>query len=287
MKYYGRSSKKKTSLLKKMTTNESQAKDNKTKNIRLNNLTKIYNRNTHQSVHAINDINMNILPGEFLTIVGPSGCGKSTLLDIIAGLTPKTSGSVKIGDMEVTKPRPEIGIVFQEYSLFPWRSILENVMFGLEITDAYENKQEERAKKFLELVGLEEFEDAYPEELSGGMQQRVALARTLAVDPDILLMDEPFGALDEQTRMYMGEELLRIWSKTDKTIVFVTHSLQESVLLSDRVAVMSDRPGEIIDIIDVDLERPRTTDMIGTESFNTLQSKIWNIVKNKSSSNSP
>ena len=246
-------------------------------------LSKTYNAGTASAVEAVRDVDLEIEAGEFVTIVGPSGCGKSTLMEIVAGLIPKTSGSVRIGDEEVTGPRQEIGVVFQEYSLFPWRTVQRNAEFGLEVMGVDKDERRDRAKEMLDLVGLEGFEQSHPDELSGGMQQRVAIARTLAADPDILLMDEPFGALDEQTRMYMGEELLRIWAETDKTVVFITHSLQESVLLSDRVAVMSERPGRIREIIDIDLERPRDTDIIGTEAFNDAQSRIWQLIKDSSS----
>lgn len=243
-------------------------------------LSKTYNPGSVNAVEAVDGVDLTISHGEFVSIVGPSGCGKSTLLEIIAGLTPKSSGSIEIGGREVTGPRPEVGVVFQEYSLFPWRTVTRNAEFGLEVMGVDKDERRRRAQEMLDLVGLDGFESAYPDELSGGMQQRVALARTLAADPDILLMDEPFGALDEQTRMYMGEELLRIWSETDKTVVFITHSLQESVLLSDRVAVMSDRPGTIRAEVEIDLERPRDTDLIGTERFNRAQAKIWQLIKN-------
>ena len=258
-----------------------------TKEIRIDGLAKTYNEGSPQSVEALSDIDITVRDGEFLTIVGPSGCGKSTLLEIVAGLIPKSSGSVRIGDEEVTEPRPEIGVVFQEYSLFPWRTVQRNTEFGLEIMGVDKAERRDRAQAMIDLVGLSGFEEAYPDELSGGMQQRVALARTLAADPDILLMDEPFGALDEQTRMYMGEELLRIWAETDKTVVFITHSLQESVLLSDRVAVMSDRPGRILDVVEVELDRPRDTDLIGTEPFNRAQSRIWGMIRDESDDADP
>ena len=257
-------------------------KDSRTA-IEIEGLSKTYNRNTSNPVEALRDIDLTINDGEFISIVGPSGCGKSTLLEITAGLTPKTRGSVRISDTEVSGPRQEVGVVFQEYSLYPWRTVLRNTEFGLEIMGVDEDERRQRAKEMLDLVGLSQFEKSYPDELSGGMQQRVALARTLASDPDILLMDEPFGALDEQTRMYMGEELLRIWSETEKTVVFITHSLQESVLLSDRVVVFSDRPGQVVDIVDIDLSRPRDTDIIGTEEFSKLQSRIWDRVQESSS----
>lgn len=260
---------------------------NSGKEIRIEGLSKTYNEGTSGSVHALDDIDLTVADGEFLTIVGPSGCGKSTLMELVAGLIEPSNGSVYVGDEVVTGPRPEIGVVFQEYSLFPWRTVIRNAEFGLELMGVDSDQRRERTQEMLDLVGLSGFEQAHPEELSGGMQQRVALARTLAADPDILLMDEPFGALDEQTRMYMGEELLRIWAETEKTVIFITHSLQESVLLSDRVAVMSDRPGRIKDIIDIDLDRPRDTDIIGTESFNKAQSRIWQHIKDTTPQGAP
>lgn len=247
--------------------------------IAIENLSKIYNEGTPQAVEALRDVNLTVEDGEFVTIVGPSGCGKSTLMEIIGGLVPKTDGSVRINGEEVTGPRPETGMVFQEYSLFPWRTVIRNAAFGLEVMGVDKDERRERAREMLDLVGLSGFENSYPDELSGGMQQRVAIARTLAADPDILLMDEPFGALDEQTRMYMGEELLRIWGETEKTVVFITHSLQESVLLSDRVVVLSDRPGQIREVVDIELDRPRDTGIIGTEAFNQTQSRIWELIK--------
>jgi NitT/TauT family transport system ATP-binding protein len=252
--------------------------------ISIENLSKTYNEGTDQTVEALTDIDLTVDDGEFVTIVGPSGCGKSTLMEIVAGLVAKSSGSVRIGDEEVAGPRPEAGVVFQEYSLFPWRTVIRNAAFGLEVMGVDKDSRLDRAREMLELVGLSQFENAHPQELSGGMQQRVAIARTLATDPDILLMDEPFGALDEQTRMYMGEELLRIWGETQKTVVFITHSLQESVLLSDRVVVLSDRPGRIRSIVDIELDRPRDTDTIGTEAFNQAQAKIWDLIKEEGDS---
>lgn len=250
--------------------------------IEIDSLSKTYNSGTEEAVQALEDVNLTAEVGEFLSIVGPSGCGKSTLLSIIAGLVEKSSGSVQIGDEEVTEPRAEVGVVFQDPSLYPWRTILRNAEFGLEVMGVEKEERRDRVRDILELVGLDGFGDAYPEELSGGMKQRVSLARTLAADPDILLMDEPFGALDEQTRTFMGEELLDIWGETNKTVVFITHSLQEAILLSDRVAVMSHRPGRIVNDFTIPIERPRESDVIGSDKFGELQTEIWSIVKEES-----
>lgn len=251
--------------------------------IEITDLTKIYGEHSAQSVTALSDVSLTVRDGEFLSIVGPSGCGKTTLLKIIAGLVEKTNGSVQVQGKEVTKPQRSIGVVFQDSSLFPWRSVLRNAEFGLEIMGVEKAERRETVMEMLSLVGLSGFEDAYPDELSGGMKQRVSLARTLATDPDILLMDEPFGALDEQTRLFMGEELLRIWKETGKTIVLITHSLQESVHLSDRVSIMSNRPGRIKHVETIEIPRPRESDVIGMPEFSKAQSRIWDIVKEESS----
>lgn len=260
-------------------SHSSSEKEATTKRISVKNLSKVYNKGTEQAITAIEDVNFSVDGGEFFTVVGPSGCGKTTLIKIIAGLVSQTEGSVEFGGKPIREPQPEIGLVFQESSLYPWRTVIRNIEFGLELRGVEESERRARAKEMIDLVGLSGFKNAYPDELSGGMQQRVALARTLVADPDVLLMDEPFGALDEQTRFVMGEELLRIWSTTDKTVIFITHSLQEAVLLSDRVGVMTNRPGHIDHIIDIDLERPRSTDSIGSEPFQNKQAEIWEIVK--------
>jgi NitT/TauT family transport system ATP-binding protein len=189
--------------------------------------------------------------------VGPSGCGKTTLLRIIAGLDIASEGEVLIGDERIIKPQSRVGMVFQEYSLFPWRKVIDNITFGPEMAGVSAEKRYETARKYLELIGLQEFEESYPSELSGGMRQRVAIARALANEPDVLLMDEPFGALDAQTRNIMQKELLRIWQKAQKTILFVTHSVDEAVYLADRIVLLSARPGRLQEIIDVKLPRPR------------------------------
>ena len=208
-------------------------------------------------VTALIDINLTIGAGEFVSLLGPSGCGKSTLLRIIAGLLPASAGRVEIQGTTVTAPGPERAVVFQDYALFPWMTVEANVAFGLEARGVLAPERTRVATELLGVVGLSEFAKKYPHHLSGGMKQRVSIARALAVDPQILLMDEPFGALDAQTRSVMQEELLRIWRRYQKTVIFVTHSIDESIYLSDRIVVMTARPGRIKAIIDVKEERPR------------------------------
>ncbi len=210
-----------------------------------------------QCVQALKDINFEVGAHEFICLVGPSGCGKSTLLRIIAGLEQASSGSVMYQDTPIRAPHRQIGMVFQEYSLFPWRTVLDNVATGMEFAGYERRDRERRALDYLQLVGLESFTQAFPYELSGGMQQRVAIARALATDPDVLLMDEPFGALDAYTRIVLQKELLRIWQTNRKTILFVTHSVDEAIFLADRIFVMSATPGMIREIIDVPMPRPR------------------------------
>ncbi len=207
------------------------------------------------SREALENITLEVTPREFLCIVGPSGCGKTTLLRMIAGLDYPTSGEIILDGTPVRGPSPDRGMVFQEFSLFPWRTVLKNVEFGLEIQDKRDIKR--TAERYIELVGLSGFEHSFPFQLSGGMKQRVAIARALATEPAILLMDEPFGSVDAQTRNVLQEELLEIWKRTKKTILFVTHSVDEAVYLADRVVVMSPRPGRIRDIVSVEIERPR------------------------------
>lgn len=208
-------------------------------------------------VAALEDVNLEIEDEEFVCIVGPSGCGKTTLLRIIAGLETASSGEAKLMGKPISGPDPERGMVFQEYSLFPWRTVIDNIKFGLEMKEVEKAERDQIAEKYLEMVGLSSFRDAYPFELSGGMRQRVAIARALANDPEVLLMDEPFGALDAQTRNMMQRELLEIWEKTRKTVIFVTHSVDEAVYLADRIVMLSSRPGRVCEIIPVNLPRPR------------------------------
>jgi NitT/TauT family transport system ATP-binding protein len=222
--------------------------------LRLRNVTKTYNSEEGE-LKAVENINLEVKPTEFLCIIGPSGCGKTTLLRMVAGLDYPSSGEIILDGARVSGPSPDRGMVFQEFSLFPWRTVLKNVEFGLEIRGVQERRK--IAEQYLELVGLLDFKNCYPQELSGGMKQRVAIARALATEPAILLMDEPFGSVDAQTRNVLQEELLEIWKRTEKTIMFVTHSVDEAVYLADRVAVMSARPGRIIQCMKIDIPRPR------------------------------
>lgn len=231
---------------------------------------------------AVEDLSINVRTGEFLSIVGPSGCGKSTFLDIVAGLINGSSGEIYIDGKLIKGPALDRGIVMQGYALFPWRTIQKNIEFGLEIKKVKKKEREEISKYFLELVGLKGFENRYPYELSGGMKQRVAIARALAYDPEVLLMDEPFAALDAQTREVLQFELLKIWEKTHKTIIFITHSIEEAVYLSDRVAVMTKNPGTIREVIDINLPRPRDNGEIRTSAdFSLLRHKIWGLLHEK------
>jgi NitT/TauT family transport system ATP-binding protein len=232
------------------------------------------------AIPALTDISLDVAAGQFVVIVGPSGCGKSSLLMILAGLRAATRGRIRCAGRPIDEPDPDrVGVVFQEASLFPWLTALDNVEFPLALRHVPRAARRQRADDMLELVGLAGFGGKYPHELSGGMKQRVSIARGLVQDPPVLLMDEPFAALDEQTRMTMGHELLRIWGETAKTILFVTHSLTEAVYLADEVLVMSARPGRIIDRIPVGLPRPRSYDMMATETFGRLRDRIWRQIR--------
>jgi NitT/TauT family transport system ATP-binding protein len=265
--------------------NDVKAAEAGTDKIVIKNINRVFNIKRNNSGKkdfvAIKDVNLNIKAGEFITIVGPSGCGKSTLLDIIAGLSKPSSGEIYIDNKIITGPALDRGIVLQGYALFPWRTVRHNVEFGLEIKGVKKKDRREISSKFIKLVGLEGFEDRYPYELSGGMRQRVAIARALAYDPEVLLMDEPFAAIDAQTREVMQDELLRIWEETNKTIIFVTHSIEEAVGLADRVAIMSANPGYIKEIVDVDLPRPRRIgDIRNSTNFSWITHKVWEILQN-------
>lgn len=225
--------------------------------VSLKNITQEFEREDGSRLTALEDLSLTVHDKEFLCIVGPSGCGKTTILRIVAGLDSATSGDVLLDGQRITGTHPDIGMVFQEYSLFPWRTIRENVAFGLEMQGMGAEERRRQGRDYLQLVGLDEFADSYPFELSGGMRQRVAIARALATDPEVLLMDEPFGALDAQTRNRMQEELLGIWEESRKTVLFVTHSVDEAVYLGDRIVVLSPRPGRIRECVDVPFDRPR------------------------------
>jgi NitT/TauT family transport system ATP-binding protein len=233
-----------------------------------------------ESTVALQDIDLEVDSGQFVALVGPSGCGKSTLLTLVSGLRQPTSGELMCNGERVSAPMPQrIGMVFQEANLLPWLSAVDNVAFPLKLRKVPRVERRDRAQRMLHLTGLHGFEDRLPHQLSGGMKQRVSIARGLVQDPGVLLMDEPFAALDEQTRMVLGEELLRIWSETRKTILFVTHSLNEAVYLADRIVVLSARPGRIVDDLTVDLDRPRTFAMMSSERFGVLKDRIWEHIR--------
>lgn len=252
--------------------------------LEINDVTKVYGLgdDTKSTVRALDSISLTIEEGEFVSIIGPTGCGKSTLFEVIGGLLEPTEGEIAIDGDRITGPDQRVGMVFQDHSTFPWLSVIENVEFGLRMNGVPEDERRERAREMLELVGLKGFENASPPELSGGMNQRVAIARTLVMNPDIILMDEPFGALDEQTRLILGNELLRIWRETGATILFVTHNINEAVQLSDRIAVMSARPGRFKAVVENDIERPRDDETMQTEEFNALSTRLWNELKEES-----
>ncbi|MDR0513749.1 MAG: ABC transporter ATP-binding protein [Coriobacteriaceae bacterium] len=237
-------------------------------------------RNKLHDFQALKDVGLEVHDGEFLSLVGPSGCGKSTFLFLLAGLIRKTNGCVEIDGEPIDGPGLDRGILMQQYALFPWRTVQKNVEFCLEIKGVRREERSVIAARFIDLVGLRAFSHAYPNALSGGMKQRIAIARALAYDPKILLMDEPFAAVDEQTREFLHEEVLRIWKATKKTIVFVTHSIDEAVYLSDRIAVMSGSPGQVKEVIDVDLPRPRLKGITkSTPEFAAIRLKVWNILQ--------
>jgi NitT/TauT family transport system ATP-binding protein len=236
---------------------------------------------TNTRLTALDGVNLRIMDGEFVSIVGPSGCGKTTFLSVVDGLIAATGGRILVEGQVVSRPGPDRAVVFQDASLLPWRTVLGNVLYGLECQGVAARAAEERASHFIEMVGLSGFEQHYPYELSGGMQQRVNLARALVMDPKILLMDEPFASLDAQTREAMQEELLAIWVKAGKTVLFVTHQIEEAIYLSDRVMVMTKRPGRAKKIFKIDLPRPRDYEMRVTPEFNELKLEIWNELKDE------
>lgn len=246
--------------------------------IEITGLSKTFTGQDGSAVRALSDVNLTINDNEFLTVLGPSGCGKTTMLKMIAGLQTWDTGEITIGGAPVRGPGPDRSMVFQNFALLPWATVIENVAFGLKLKGIGKSEREDRARELISMVGLDGFETKRPGELSGGMQQRVGLARALAVEPQVLLMDEPFGAVDEQTRRLLQEELLGIWEATRLTVVFITHSMEEAVLLGDRVVLMSARPGQIAEIVDVPLERPRSSDVGSVErsrDYVEITAHLW------------
>ena len=242
--------------------------------LKIDNVKKIYNSRNGEMI-ALNGVNLDIAENEFICVVGPSGCGKSTLLNIIAGLLEPTSGAVYCDGKKVEGTGTERGVVFQQYALFPWMSVKKNVMFGLKLQGIKGKEAEEKAMKYIKMVQLEDFLDHYPKELSGGMKQRVAIARAYAVNPSVLLMDEPFGALDAQTRTQLQSELLETWEKEQKTCFFITHDVDEAIILAQKVIIMSARPGRIKEIVNIDIPYPRTQETKMSPEFLELKNHIW------------
>ncbi len=238
-----------------------------------------YTPRTGRRVLAVDHLNLQIHEGEFLAICGPSGCGKTTFLNAVDGLLPINSGEIRLDDRVITKPGHDRAMVFQQASLLPWRTVFKNVAYGLELRGQTGKEARERVQRFISLVGLEGFEEAYPHELSGGMQQRANLARALAADPEILLMDEPFAALDAQTREFMQQELLRIWNADRKTVLFITHQIDEAIFLADRVVVMTARPGRVKAIFDIDIPRPRNLHVKRDPVFLKYLDDIWTLIE--------
>jgi NitT/TauT family transport system ATP-binding protein len=232
---------------------------------------------------AVDHVSLVVRQGEFLAVIGPSGCGKSTLFNIIGGLLDTYQGTVKVGGETVRGPHPAIGMVFQEESTFPWRTVIENVAFPLEIAGMAKKERFDKARKFIALVGLGAFEKRYPAELSGGMRQRVAIARTLASEPKILLMDEPFAALDEQTRLLLGDKVLQIQQDLKQTTLLITHNITEAVQLADRILVMTYRPGQVKRMVEIDLPRPRSSEVVSSEAFGRYVAQIWSDLREEAS----
>jgi len=238
----------------------------------------VYRPPRGREVLALEEVSLDVRGREFIALLGPSGCGKSTLLYLIGGFLPIESGAIRVDGRPITGPGPDRGIVFQHFALFPWKSVRGNVLYGLEKLGLPRAERERRAQEFIDLVGLRGFEESYPSQLSGGMKQRTALARTLAIDPQILLMDEPFGALDAQTRSLMQSELLSIWQRSPKTVIFVTHDVQEAVYLAERVAVMSARPGRVKAIVDTNFDR-NDPGLFKSKPFIEKVDEIWGLVR--------
>jgi len=232
---------------------------------------------------AIDHVSLSVAPGEFVGVIGPSGCGKSTLFNVIGGLLDGYDGTVKVAGERVRGPHPAIGMIFQEESTFPWRNVLDNVAFPLEIAGMPRAERYDRARHFVKLVGLDGFERRYPAELSGGMRQRVSMARTLAAQPKILLMDAPFASLDEQTRLLLGDKVLQIQQQLKQTTLLITHNITEAVQLSDRVVVMTYRPGKVKRMVEINLPRPRSSEIVSSEAFGRYVAQIWSDLREEAS----
>ncbi|HEY2532223.1 MAG TPA: ABC transporter ATP-binding protein [Xanthobacteraceae bacterium] len=235
------------------------------------------------AISALETVSFDVRPGEFLAVIGPSGCGKSTLFNIVGGLLSGYEGRVAVGGEKITGPHAAIGMVFQEESTFPWRNVLDNIAFPLEIAGMPRKERIDRARHFVAMVGLDGFEKRYPAELSGGMRQRVSMARTLASAPKILLMDEPFAALDEQTRLLLGDKVLQIQQQLQQTMLLITHNITEAVQLADRILVMTYRPGRVKRIVDIKLPRPRTSEIVSSEAFGRYVAQVWSDLRAEAS----
>jgi NitT/TauT family transport system ATP-binding protein len=235
------------------------------------------------SLTAVDDFSLTVAPEEFLGVIGPSGCGKTTVFNVVGGLLTDYQGRVTVAGETINGPHPSIGMIFQEESTFPWRTVIDNVAFPLEIMGMPKAQRLERARHFVRLVGLDGFERRYPNELSGGMRQRVSMARTLASEPKILLMDEPFASLDEQTRLLLGDKVLQIQQELKQTTLLITHNITEAIQLSDRILVMTYRPGTVKRIVDIDLPRPRTSEIVSSDAFGHYVAQIWSDLREEAS----
>ncbi len=250
------------------------ARDTRAVKVKIDQVKRVFNVRGNEVI-ALNGVDLDIMENEFVCVVGPSGCGKSTLLNMIAGLDKPSSGAIYMDGKEVDGPSPDRGVVFQQYALFPWLTVEKNVAFGLKLRGFDQETIERETKKYLEMVELTAFAKSYPKELSGGMKQRVAIARTYAVNPQVLLMDEPFGALDAQTRTQLQTELLKTWEKEQKTCFFITHDVEEAIILAQKVVIMSARPGRIKEVVEINIPHPRTQETKMTKEFLDLKNYIW------------
>ena len=250
--------------------------------VSLRDVTKVFASKLGQ-IHALGPVDLELRQGEFFAVVGPSGCGKSTLLDIMAALTPPSSGSVTFEGQPIGNSVPDgVGVVFQENACFPWLNVADNITFGLRRQPLDPAEIERRLHYALQLMGLKDFAHVFPAQLSGGMRQRVCIARTLVMQPRLILLDEPFGALDQQTRLLMGEELLRIWRTTGATVLLITHALDEAAMLADRIAVMSARPGKIMDVIETGWPRDRDSQIVSAPEFGAITARLWTLLRTQS-----